>query len=387
MKKILICFGTRPEAIKMIPLYMEFKKDTSFETKLCVTGQHREMLDQVLEVFDVSPDYDLNIMKKNQSLSSISASIISEMDNIYNDFKPDMVFVHGDTATTLSVSISAFYNKIFVSHVEAGLRTFNMKSPWPEEANRKVTSVITDLHFAPTFKSKQNLLNEGYSSENLHITGNTVIDALHLVKNKINSNTALRKSLEDSFSQIDLSKRFVLITGHRRENFGTGFKNICEAIKMLSFEFPDVNFVYPVHLNPNVNSVVRDYLGSVKNIFLIEPIDYQSFIFLMDKSHIILTDSGGIQEEAPSLNKPVLVMRETTERPEGLEKGVLKLVGTSPDSIFSETSLLLNNDAIYNNMANATNPYGDGMASERILTAVKKFFSKLDNINKIKTYA
>jgi UDP-N-acetylglucosamine 2-epimerase (non-hydrolysing) len=387
MKKILICFGTRPEAIKMLPLYLEFKKDISFETKLCVTGQHREMLDQVLEVFDVSPDYDLNIMKKNQSLSSISASIISVMDKIYNDFKPDMVFVHGDTATTLSISISAFYNKIFVSHVEAGLRTFNMKSPWPEEANRKVTSVLTDLHFAPTFISKQNLLNEGYPSENLYITGNTVIDALHLIKNKINSNAALRKSLEDSFSQIDLSKRFVLITGHRRENFGTGFKNICEAIKMLSFEFSDVNFVYPVHLNPNVNSVVRDYLSSVKNIFLIEPIDYESFIFLMDKSHLILTDSGGIQEEAPSLNKPVLVMRETTERPEGLEKGVLKLVGTSPDSIFSETSLLLNDDTAYNNMANATNPYGDGMASERILLATKKFFSKLVNTNTIKTYA
>ncbi len=371
MKKILICFGTRPEAIKMAPLFLKFKEDEVFNVKLCVTGQHREMLDQVLEVFDVVPDFDLNIMKEGQTLSEITSEVINGMQNIYASFKPDMVFVHGDTATTLSISLSAFYNKIAISHIEAGLRTFNLQSPWPEEANRKLTSVITNLHFCPTEISKNNLIREGYSSENIYVTGNTVIDSLLLVRNKLNNNSIKSKFME-RFNFLDSTKKMVLITGHRRENFGQGFKNICTALKALASQFPNYIFVYPVHLNPSVRGVVFDSLSSSKNIFLIEPQDYEAFIFLMEHSYIILTDSGGIQEEAPSLNKPVLVMRDTTERPEGIDSGTLKLVGTSANSIINECYKLLTDQEAYEKMSKRDNPYGDGLASVRIVDIVKK---------------
>ena len=375
MKKILICFGTRPEAIKMLPVYLEFLKDPSFEVKLCVTGQHREMLDQVLEIFEVVPDYDLNIMKKGQTLSEVTSKIIRRMDDIIEGFMPDMIFVHGDTATTLSVSIAAFYNKISIAHVEAGLRTFNLKSPWPEEANRKLTSVITDLHFAPTDKAKNNLIDEGYAPASVYVTGNTVIDALMMVRDNLSNSTEFKESLIKRFDFLDFSKKFVLVTGHRRENFGEGFKNICTVLNSLALDFPEVNFVYPVHLNPNVSEVVKATLGDVGNIYLIEPLDYQSFVFMMDQSYFILTDSGGVQEEAPSLNKPVLVMRDTTERPEGLKSGTLKLVGTSVNPLIKQCHELLTNQDAYNEMSNATNPYGDGMASGRILRVVKEYFS------------
>ena len=359
----------------MLPVYLEFLKDPSFEVKLCVTGQHREMLDQVLEIFEVVPDYDLNIMKKGQTLSEVTSKIIRRMDDIIEGFMPDMIFVHGDTATTLSVSIAAFYNKISIAHVEAGLRTFNLKSPWPEEANRKLTSVITDLHFAPTDKAKNNLIDEGYAPASVYVTGNTVIDALMMVRDNLSNSTEFKESLIKRFDFLDFSKKFVLVTGHRRENFGEGFKNICTALNSLALDFPEVNFVYPVHLNPNVSEVVKATLGDVGNIYLIEPLDYQSFVFMMDQSYFILTDSGGVQEEAPSLNKPVLVMRDTTERPEGLKSGTLKLVGTSVNPLIKQCHELLTNQDAYNEMSNATNPYGDGMASGRILRVVKEYFS------------
>ncbi len=375
-KKILICFGTRPEAIKMLPLFLKFREEEILDVKLCVTGQHREMLDQVLQIFDVVPDFDLNIMKEGQSLSSITSHIIDGMQNIFASYRPDMVFVHGDTATTLSISLSAFYNKIAISHIEAGLRTFNLQSPWPEEANRKLTSVLTNLHFCPTQLSMNNLTREGYASKNIYVTGNTVIDSLLWVRNKlINSN--LKSQFMDRFNFLDKNKKMVLITGHRRENFGLGFKNICIAIKTLASEFPNVIFVYPVHLNPNVQKVVFKNLSSLSNVFLIEPQDYEAFIFLMDQSHIILTDSGGIQEEAPSLNKPVLVMRDTTERPEGIDSGTLKLVGTSANSIINECNKLLTDREAYDKMSEKDNPYGDGFASDRIVDITKKHFINL----------
>ena len=379
MKKLLICFGTRPEAIKMVPLFLKFREEEIFDIKLCVTGQHREMLDQVLEIFDVVPDFDLNIMKEGQSLSGITSEIIDGMQNIYASFKPDMVFVHGDTATTFSISLSAFYNKIPVSHVEAGLRTFNLQSPWPEEANRKLTSVITNLHFCPTEISKNNLIREGYSHENIYVTGNTVIDSLLWVRNKL-IKSSLKSQFMERFNFLDASKKMVLITGHRRENFGLGFKNICIAIKELASQFPNDIFVYPVHLNPNVRGVVLESLSSLKNIFLIEPLDYEAFIFLMDQSYIILTDSGGIQEEAPSLNKPVLVMRDTTERPEGIDIGTLKLVGTSSNSIINECHKLLTDQEAYDKMSKADNPYGDGFASDRIVNITKKHFNNIEDL-------
>ncbi len=359
----------------MLPVYLGFLKDSCFEVKLCVTGQHREMLDQVLEIFDVVPDYDLNIMKKGQTLSEVTSKIIRRMEDIIEGFMPDMIFVHGDTATTLSVSIAAFYNKIPIAHVEAGLRTFNLKSPWPEEANRKLTSVISDIHFAPTDKAKNNLIDEGYAPADVHVTGNTVIDALMMVRDNLNNSPEFKKSLIKRFDFLDFSKKFVLVTGHRRENFGEGFKNICTALNSLALDFPEVNFVYPVHLNPNVGEVVKATLGDVENIHLIAPLDYQSFVFMMDQSYFILTDSGGVQEEAPSLNKPVLVMRDTTERPEGLKSGTLKLVGTSVNSLIKECHSLLTNQDAYNAMSNSTNPYGDGTASEQIIGATKAYFS------------
>ena len=376
MKNILICFGTRPEAIKMLPLFLKFKEEKIFNVKLCVTGQHREMLDQVLEIFDVVPDFDLNVMKEGQTLSGITSEIINGMQNIYASFKPNMVFVHGDTATTFSISLSAFYNKIAISHIEAGLRTFNLQSPWPEEANRKLTSVLTNLHFCPTEISKNNLIREGYSSENIYVTGNTVIDSLIWVRNKL-INNSLKSQFMDRFNFLDENKKMVLITGHRRENFGLGFKNICMAIKALASQFPNVIFVYPVHLNPNVQKVVLKNLSSLNNVFLIEPQDYEAFIFLMDQSHIILTDSGGIQEEAPSLNKPVLVMRDTTERPEGIDSGTLKLVGTSANSIINECYKLLTDQVAYDKMSKADNPYGDGFSSDRIVNITKKHLSNI----------
>ena len=290
-KKILICFGTRPEAIKMLPLFLKFKNEDAFDVKLCISGQHQEMLKQVLDVFNVVPDFNLNIMKKNQTLSDVTSRIITSMETVYTSFKPDMLFVHGDTATTLSISLSAFYNKISISHIEAGLRTFDLNSPWPEEANRKLTSVITNFHFAPTEKSKSNLLKEGYSSKSIFVTGNTVIDSLLWVKHKLDKNINLNNEFLKRFHFVDNNKKIILITGHRRENFGTGFENICMAIRSLAMEFPDVNFTYPVHLNPNVRGVVSKVLHSLANVFLIEPVDYQSFVFLMDRSYFILTDS------------------------------------------------------------------------------------------------
>ena len=378
MKKILICFGTRPEAIKMVPLFLKFKEEGIFNVKLCVTGQHREMLDQVLGIFDVVPDFDLNIMKEGQTLSGVTSEIIDGMQNIYASFKPDMVFVHGDTATTFSISLSAFYNKIAISHVEAGLRTFNLQSPWPEEANRKLTSVLTNIHFCPTEISKNNLIREGYPCQNIYVTGNTVIDSLFWVRNKL-INSSLKSQFMERFDFLDANKKMVLITGHRRENFGLGFKNICMAIKALASQFPNVIFVYPVHLNPNVRNIVLKNLSSLSNVFLIEPQDYEAFIFLMDQSHIILTDSGGIQEEAPSLSKPVLVMRDTTERPEGIDSGTLKLVGTSANSIINECYKLLTDQVAYNKMSTADNPYGDGLASDRIVNTIKKHFTNTED--------
>ena len=363
----------------MVPLFLKFREEKIFDVKLCVTGQHREMLDQVLEIFDVVPDYDLNIMKEGQSLSSVTSHIIDCMQNIYASYRPDMVFVHGDTATTFSISLSAFHNKIAISHIEAGLRTFNLQSPWPEEANRKLTSVITNLHFCPTEVSKNNLIREGYSSENIYITGNTVIDSLIMVRNKLSNNNSLKSQFMERFDFLDANKKMVLITGHRRENFGLGFKNICMAIKELASQFPNVIFVYPVHLNPNVQNVVLKNLSSLSNVFLIEPQDYEAFIFLMDQSHIILTDSGGIQEEAPSLNKPVLVMRDTTERPEGIDSGTLKLVGTSANSIINECYKLLTDQVAYDKMSQKDNPYGDGFASDRIVNVTKNHFNNRED--------
>ncbi len=369
--KILTVFGTRPEAIKMAPLVKELEKVKNFENKVCVTAQHREMLDQVLEIFDIKPDYDLNIMKPNQNLYDITANILLKMKNVLEEFHPDVVLVHGDTTTTFATTLASFYNKIDVGHVEAGLRTGNIYSPWPEEANRKLTGALAKYHFAPTKSSKKNLLKEGIQEENIIITGNTVIDALFLVLNKIETNKVLENKIKNILAKNiplhALDQKFVLITGHRRENFGKGFINICEAIKELALKYPKVNFIYPVHLNPNVRKPVNDILSGLKNVFLIEPQDYMPFVYLMNKSYLILTDSGGIQEEAPSLGKPVLVMRDTTERPEALEAGTVKLVGTNKEKIIKEVEKLLKDENEYLKMSKAHNPYGDGNASEKII--------------------
>tara|TARA_B110000467_G_scaffold55832_1_gene51177 strand:+ start:2033 stop:3160 length:1128 start_codon:yes stop_codon:yes gene_type:complete len=367
-KKILILFGTRPEAIKMAPLVNGFKKDKTFDVRVCVTAQHREMLDQVLSFFKIIPDYDLDLMKPNQNLYNLTSEIILGLKPILEEYKPDYVFVHGDTTTTMSGSIAGFYSGAKVCHVEAGLRTFNKYAPFPEEINRSITGRIADYHFAPTEQSKQNLLNENISEENIVVSGNTVIDALldgvEKIKNSKNS------TIDDLESLIDYTKDLILVTGHRRENHGKGFINICKALKEISTS-NNVQIIYPVHLNPNVQQPVEKYLSNIDNIKLIAPLPYETFLWLMVKSKIILTDSGGIQEEAPSLGKPVLVMRDTTERPEAIDAGTVILVGTDINKIVNETNLLLNNTELYKKMSKSHNPYGDGKASKRIIGFIK----------------
>jgi len=377
MKKVLIVFGTRPEAIKMAPLVLAFQEQSSeIEAKVCVTAQHREMLDQVLDIFAIVPDYDLNIMKPGQDLYDVTSNILLGMKKVLAKYEPDVVLVHGDTTTTIATAMSAFYQKIPVAHVEAGLRTGDIYSPWPEEANRKLTSQITKYHFTPTQTSKENLLKENVPEYDIYITGNTVIDALHWVLNKIEKNESLKSTLSDAiksdFSAFGNDERLVLITGHRRENFGQGFLDMCSAIKMLAEEHPDINFVYPVHLNPNVQKPVLELLSGINNVYLIAPLDYEPFVYLMSKTYLILTDSGGIQEEAPSLGKPVLVMRDTTERPEAVEAGTVKLVGTNPATIVNEVNKLLKDDLLYKSMSQAHNPYGDGKACQKIVNIIKE---------------
>jgi len=369
MKKILIVFGTRPEAIKMAPLVKAFDH-SPFETRVCVTAQHREMLDQVLELFNITPHYDLNIMKSGQTLYEITSKVLLGMEKVLSDFQPDIVLVHGDTTTTLATTLASFYQQIAVGHIEAGLRTNNIYSPWPEEINRQLTSRMVAFHFAPTQTGKANLLRESTPEDHIIITGNTVIDALFLTLNRIKND----QSLEDSIiSRIPLDfskvadKKVILVTGHRRENFGQGFTNICEALKTIAHNNPDTYIIYPVHLNPQVQQPVHNILKGIENIFLIEPLAYELFVYLMSKAYLILTDSGGIQEEAPSLGKPVLLMRDTTERPEAVTAGTVKLVGTDQKTIIQETQNLLDHPNHYNQMAHAHNPYGDGKACHRIV--------------------
>jgi len=366
-KKVLTVFGTRPEAIKMAPLVHALAADERFEAKCCVTAQHREMLDQVLDLFEITPDYDLNIMKAGQTLNDVTARILLELKPVLQEFKPDVVLVHGDTATTFAASLAAYYEQIDVGHVEAGLRTGNIYSPWPEEGNRKLTGTLTKYHFAPTETSQENLVKENINSDNILVTGNTVIDALLMVKDKIDNNFDLNLTLSASFPFLDEHKKLVLVTGHRRESFGGGFERICEALAITARVHPETQIVYPMHLNPNVREPVNRILAGIDNIFLIEPQQYLPFIYLMGRANIILTDSGGIQEEAPSLGKPVLVMRDTTERPEAVEAGTVKLVGTEVDALVSNLNELLTNDEAYKAMSYAHNPYGDGKACERIL--------------------
>ena len=368
--KILSIFGTRPEAIKMAPVVENLKGDNRFESKVCVTAQHREMLDQVLQLFNITPDYDLNIMKSGQDLTDITSSILLGLRSVLQEFKPDYVLVHGDTATTLSATLASYYQQIKVGHVEAGLRTNDIYSPWPEEGNRKLTGALANLHFAPTSTSADNLRRENVPQQRIIITGNTVIDALIMVKDKLAQDSVLAGELKAKFDFIDDDRKIVLITGHRRESFGGGFERICNAVLKLAKAFPDVDFVYPVHLNPNVRGVVNSILRGQENIYLIEPLDYLPFVFLMNASSIILTDSGGIQEEAPSLGKPVLVMRDTTERPEAVDAGTVKLVGTDEKCIFDAVAELLTNKSEYEAMSFAHNPYGDGKASSRIADAI-----------------
>ncbi|WP_309474445.1 non-hydrolyzing UDP-N-acetylglucosamine 2-epimerase [Vibrio diabolicus] len=372
MKKILTVFGTRPEAIKMAPLVHALSNDPRYDSKCCVTAQHREMLDQVLELFEINPDYDLNLMKVGQTLNDVSARIIQELKPVLQDFKPDVVLVHGDTATTFAASLAAYYEQIEVGHVEAGLRTGNIYSPWPEEANRRLTGVLTKYHFAPTETSRDNLLRENFCPEDIYVTGNTVIDALLMVREKIETNTWLKSQLEEQFPFLDENKKLILVTGHRRESFGGGFERICEALAQTAKSNPDVQILYPMHLNPNVREPVNRILGDIDNVLLIEPQQYLPFIYLMDRANIILTDSGGIQEEAPSLGKPVLVMRDTTERPEAVEAGTVKLVGTNTDKIITALEVLLKDEATYKEMSYAHNPYGDGKACQRILNTLAK---------------
>jgi UDP-N-acetylglucosamine 2-epimerase (non-hydrolysing) len=363
--KLLIVFGTRPEAIKMAPLVRVLKQSPQFEVRVCVTAQHREMLDQVLQLFDITPDFDLNLMRAGQTLTQLTCNILQAMETVLVKYKPDWVLVHGDTSTTLATSMAAYYQQVGVAHVEAGLRTRNIYSPWPEEANRQITGRLAGLHFAPTVQAQTNLLQEGVDSTIIQVTGNTVIDALLSISQRLDSDASLAQSLATHFSFLDSSKRLVLVTGHRRENFGTGFESMCQALRDIAV-LPGVQIVYPVHLNPNVQEPVRRILGGVNNVHLIEPQDYLPFVYLMKRSHIILTDSGGIQEEAPSLGKPVLVMRDTTERPEAVAAGTVCLVGTDRIKIVKETTRLLSDQAAYEQMAYAHNPYGDGQACQRI---------------------
>ncbi|MEH6466138.1 MAG: UDP-N-acetylglucosamine 2-epimerase (non-hydrolyzing) [Porticoccus sp.] len=368
--KILTVFGTRPEAIKMAPLVHALASDRRFESKVCVTAQHREMLDQVLKLFEIEPDYDLNLMQPGQDLTDVTCGIIRGMKEVLQEFQPDYVLVHGDTSTTLSTTLAAYYQQIKVGHVEAGLRTGNLYSPWPEEANRKLTGVLATTHFAPTEGARQNLLDEGVSASSVVVTGNTVVDALMQIKSKLESSVDINALMTERFSFIDKNKKLVLITGHRRESFGGGLERICKSISLLATEFPHVQFVYPVHLNPNVQEPVRRLLENIENMVLIEPQEYLPFVYLMNRSCLILTDSGGIQEEAPSLGKPVLVMRDTTERPEAVDAGTVKLVGTNVEAIVSSVSELLTNQQAYDVMSFAHNPYGDGKACERIINTL-----------------
>ncbi len=374
MKKVLLVFGTRPEAIKMAPLVKAFENEPTIESKVCVTAQHREMLDQVLEMFDIKPDYDLIIMKPGQDLFDVTSNVLLGLKDVLNDFSPDVVLVHGDTTTTSSASLASFYNKIKVGHVEAGLRTGDMYSPWPEEANRQITGVLANYHFTPTTTSANNLLKENKNPKDIVVTGNTVIDALFLALDKIEKNDELKSKIIESInSQYELKddKKIILVTGHRRENFGDGFINICEALKTIALNNPDIDIVYPVHLNPNVQKPVKEILSNTSNVYLINPLQYEQFIYMMNKSYFIITDSGGVQEEAPSLGKPVLVMRDTTERPEAVEAGTVKLVGTNKESIINEAQKLLDDKNEYNTMSKAHNPYGDGKACERIIDFIK----------------
>lgn len=372
MKKILTVFGTRPEAIKMAPLVKALEADHRFDAKVCVTAQHREMLDQVLEIFDIKPDFDLGLMKPGQILNSLTSDILNAMPLVYEQFTPDIVLVHGDTATTFATALSAYYQQIQVGHVEAGLRTGNIYSPWPEEANRKLTGVLTNLHFAPTEQSVQNLLNENIHQDDIYITGNTVIDALFMALDIVKKDTSIQNDFKAAFDFLDIDKKLILVTGHRRESFGGGFDRICKSIRQIAVENQDVQILYPVHLNPNVQEPVNRLLSDLDNVFLIEPQKYLPFVYLMDRANIILTDSGGIQEEAPSLGKPVLVMRDTTERPEAVEAGTVKLVGTDDNLIFREIQTLLNDEDAYKTMSLAHNPYGDGKACERICEILGK---------------
>ena len=381
MKKVMLVFGTRPEAIKMAPLVKAFQADTEhFETIVCVTGQHRQMLDQVLTLFEIKPDFDLNIMKAGQDLYDVTARVLTGMRDVFTKVVPDVVLVHGDTTTSTAAALAAFYKQIPVGHVEAGLRTHNIYNPWPEEMNRQITGRIAAYNFSPTPLSKKNLLQENVSEKKIYVTGNTVIDALHWVTKKLKSSDAMQSELTDflktagyDVTRLANGKKLVLITGHRRENFGDGFISMCSAIKALNEKYPDVDFVYPMHLNPNVRKPIHEVFGDIPpvNMFFIEPLDYLPFVFLMEKSYLVLTDSGGIQEEAPGLGKPVLVMRDTTERPEALEAGTVKLVGTDFDKITTEVSKLLDDTDYYHAMSHAVNPYGDGMACPRILAALR----------------
>ncbi len=391
MKKVLLVFGTRPEAIKMAPLVKKFQENSEFQTMVCVTAQHREMLDQVLDIFEIKPDYDLNIMKQGQDLYDITSRVLLGLRDVLDETNPDFVLVHGDTTTSTAAALAAFYKQIPVVHVEAGLRTNNIYSPWPEEMNRRMTGRLATYHLAPTELSRQNLLKENVDNQNIVITGNTVIDALFWVINKIKEDDNLAETLQKNIKNCGYdvnrisrkdartcvsTRKLILITGHRRENFGEGFRNICNAIKTLSIKYPSVDFVYPMHLNPNVRKPISEIFGQenekLSNTFFIEPLDYLNFIFLMEKADIILTDSGGIQEEAPSLGKPVLVMRNNTERPEALEAGTVKLVGTDYDKIINEVSELLESEDSYNKMSKAVNPYGDGLACKRIVDFLKE---------------
>lgn len=373
MKKVLLVFGTRPEAIKMAPLALKLQQNIQeFETKVCVTGQHRQMLDQVLELFDLKPDFDLNLMKPGQTLSDITSGVLKGLEQVFEQWMPDIILVHGDTATTFAASLAGYYHKIKIGHVEAGLRTGDLYSPWPEEANRKLTGVLANYHFAPTKSSYHNLIKENVKSETIIITGNTVIDALLQVKDKVEKNQNLIEKFEQMFDFLDRGKKLVLVTGHRRENFGQGFLNICAALVGLAKKYSDIQIVYPVHLNPNVQKPVNEMLSGIDNIFLIDPQDYLPFVYLMNRSYLILTDSGGIQEEAPSLGKPVLVMRDTTERPEAVEAGTVRLVGTDVNTIETAVSELLEDKSLYNAMADAYNPYGDGTACQQIIDFLKR---------------
>jgi UDP-N-acetylglucosamine 2-epimerase (non-hydrolysing) len=367
MKRVLTVFGTRPEAIKMAPLVLQLAESEHLISKVCVTAQHREMLDQVLNLFEIVPDFDLNIMKPGQDLFDVTVNILQGIKSVIAEFKPDVILVHGDTSTTFSTALAAFYTQTKIGHVEAGLRTGDLSSPWPEEGNRKLTGALTNFHFAPTELSQQNLLNEGTSSSSIFITGNTVIDALLWVSKKLDVDQDLNIVLAKKFDFLDPDKKMILVTGHRRESFGDGFERICMALADIASQRPDVQILYPMHLNPNVREPVNRLLSKLPNVFLIEPQDYLPFVYLMNKSYLIITDSGGVQEEAPSLGKPVLVMRDTTERPEAVAAGTVKLVGTNTQQIMEQTLVLLNDLDVYKEMSQAHNPYGDGQACHRIV--------------------